>query len=49
MGYLNAYCDLKSINLNDLISVLIQDFIKQQNTDKMYTHTPISENVVYKG
>ena len=49
MGYLEAYCSLKSINLNDLMLVLIQDFIKQQNTDKMFTHTPISENVVNRG
>ena len=49
MGYLTAYCGLKSINLNDLMVVLIQDFIKQQSTDKMYTDTPISENVVNRG
>ena len=48
-GYLNAYCGLKSINLNDLVAVLIQDFIEQQNTDKMFTHTPICENVVNRG
>jgi len=49
MGYLNAYCGLKSINLNDLVAVLIQDFIEQQITVKMFTHTPICENVVNKG
>ena len=49
MEYLEAYCSLKSINLNDLMLVLIQDFIKQQNTDRMFTHTPISENVVNRG
>ena len=48
-GYLNAYCGLKSINLNDLVAVLIQAFIEQQNTDKMFTHTPICENVVNRG
>ena len=41
MGYLNAYCSLKSINLNDLMLVLIQDFINQQSTDKMYTETSL--------
>ena len=46
MGHLNAYCGLKSINLNDLVAVLIQDFIEQQNTDKMFTHTPLLENGV---
>ena len=49
MGHLNAYCGLKSINLNDLVAVLIQDFIEQQNTDKMFTYTPICENVVNRG
>ena len=49
MGYLNAYCGLKSINLNDLVAVLIQAFFEQQNTDKMFTHTPICENVVNRG
>ena len=44
MGYLNAYCSLKSINLNDLMLVLIQDFINQQSTDKMYTDTSVLEN-----
>ena len=44
MGYLNAYCSLKSINLNDLMLVLIQDFINQQSTDKMYTDTSLLEN-----
>ena len=44
MGYLNAYCSLKSINVNDLMVVLIQDFIKQQSTDKMYTDTSLLEN-----
>ena len=43
-GYLNAYCSLKSINLNDLMLVLIQDFINQQSTDKMYTDTSVLEN-----
>ena len=46
MGYLNAYCGLKSINLNDLMLVLIQDFINQQSTDKMYTDTSLLENPV---
>ena len=48
-GHLNAYCGLKSINLNDLVAVLIQDFIEQQITDKMFTYTPICENVVNRG
>ena len=30
-GYLNAYYGLKFLNLNDLVAVLIQDFIEQQN------------------
>ena len=29
MGYLNACCGLKFINLNDLVAVLIQDFISK--------------------
>ena len=33
-GYLEAYCSLKSIKLDDLIGGLIQDFINQQNPDK---------------
>ena len=49
IGYLNACCGLRSINLNDLVAVLIQAFIEQQNTDKMFTHTPICENVVNRG
>ena len=48
-GYLNAYCGLRSINLNDLVAVLIQAFIEQQNTDKMFTNTAICENVVNRG
>ena len=47
MGYLNAYCSLKSINLNDLMLVLIQDFINQQNPYKMYTDTPLLKSGVY--
>ena len=46
MEYLEAYCSLKSINHNDLMLVLIQDFIEQQSTDKMYTDTSLLENVV---
>ena len=49
IGYLNACCSLKSIKTNDLVTVLIQAFIEQQNTDKMFTHTPICENVVNRG
>ena len=44
--YLNAYFGLKFLNLNDLVAVLIQDIIEQQNTDKMFTHTPLLENGV---
>ena len=44
MGYLNAYYSLKSINLNDLMLVLIQDFINQQSTDKIYIDTSLLEN-----
>ena len=49
IGYLNVCCGLKSINLNDLVAVLIQDFIEQQITVKMFTYTPICENVVNRG
>ena len=41
---LNAYFGLKFLNLNDLVAVLIQDFINQQSTDKMYTDTSLLEN-----
>ena len=44
--YLNAYSGLKYLNLNDLVSVLIQDIIEQQNPDKMLTHTPVLKNGV---
>ena len=46
MGSLNVYCGLKSIKLNDLMVVMIRDFINQQSTDKMYTDTSLLENVV---
>jgi len=45
-GYLNAYYGLKFLNLNDLVAVLIQDFIEQQNPVKTLTHTPVLENGV---
>ena len=45
-GYLNAYDGLKFLNLNDLVAVLIQDFIEQQNPVKTLTHTPLLENGV---
>ena len=44
--YLNAYGGLKFLNLNDLVAVLIQDFIEQQNPVKTLTHTPVLENGV---
>ena len=44
--YLNAYFGLKFLNLNDLVAVLIQDFIEQQNPVKTLTHTPVLENGV---
>ena len=44
--YLNAYGGLIYLNINDLVSVLIQDIIEQQNTDKMLTHTPLLKNGV---
>ena len=34
MGSLNAYCGLKSIKLNDLMVVMIRDFINQQKPIK---------------
>ena len=46
IGYLNAYFGLKFLNLNDLVAVLIQDFIEQQNPVKTLTHTPVLENGV---
>ena len=44
MGYLNACCGLKFINLNDLVAVLIQDFISKLNNGLLHTDTPIFDN-----
>ena len=49
IGYLEAHCTLKSRSVDDLLAELIQDFIDQQNTDKLFTHIPLSENVVNMG
>ena len=44
MGYLNAYCGLKSINLNDLLAVLIHDWFGKLNNGLLHTDTPIFDN-----
>ena len=46
MGYLNAYCNLKTQKISDLVSVLIQEFISKLNNGLLYTHTPVLENPV---
>ena len=46
MGYLNAYCGLKSINLNDLVAVLIHDWFGKLNSGLLHTDTPIFDNAV---